>query len=222
MKAVCYRFFHSPTVLVFFLLYGAVSCLSLVSGFSSPGELFTQLLGDLGPPALGLSIFSAVYLGPEFRNRTFQSQIAHGEDRAALLFPHFLLLTLVLLVLVYLNAGLPALLWSIQQGGVGANYPGEFLLRLCLPATLLTLARGVGLLMLPFLLRDSVKTLLFSAVYALLVPVLTQSDRRAFPYCFYGVGPFPLWVDGVVALSSLGVLTLAFGLLVLYFRRLSL
>lgn len=116
MKAVCCRFFHSPTVLVFFLLYGAASCMSLVSGFSSPGELFTQLLGDLGPPALGLSIFSAVYLGPEFRNRTFQSRIAHGEGRAALLFPHFLLLALVLLALVYLNAGLPALFWSIQQG----------------------------------------------------------------------------------------------------------
>jgi hypothetical protein len=106
-------------------------------------------------------------------------------------------------------------------GGVGAGYPGEYLLRLCLPATLLTLARGAGLLVISFLLRDPVKTLLFSAVYALLVPVLTQSDRGSFPYCFYGAGPFPLWLDGVVALSSLGVLALAFSLLVLYFRRLS-
>lgn len=119
MKAVCYRFFNSPTVLLFFLLYGAVNCLSLVSVFSSPGKLFTQLLGDLSPPALGLSIFSAVYLGPEFRNRTFQSRIAHGEERPALLFSHFLRLALVLLVLVYLNAGLPRCFGAYSRGRGG-------------------------------------------------------------------------------------------------------
>ena len=57
MKAICYRFFHSPGVGVFFLLYGVVSCLSLISGFSSPGELFVQNLGDMGPPVWGCPCF---------------------------------------------------------------------------------------------------------------------------------------------------------------------
>ena len=122
MKAICYRFFHSPGVGVFFLLYGMVSCLSLISGFSSPGELFVQNLGDMGPPGLGLSVFSAVYMGAAFSRRTFQSQIAHGASRIMLLRNHFLLLTLVFLFLAYLNAGLPALLCAIWRGGMGGAY----------------------------------------------------------------------------------------------------
>lgn len=219
MKALWYRFFHSPTVEVFFLLYGAVSCLSLVSGFESPGELFVQLLGDLGPPALGLSVFAAVYIGPEFNRRTFQSKIAHGERRITLLGVHYLLLLLVFLVLVYLNAGLPAILWAIQQGGMGETYPAEYLLRLCLSATLLTAARGVGLFVFPFLFRDSVKTLLVSVVYSLLVSMMTQSNRHTFPYCFYGEEPFSLMANFLIALLSLGVITLVFALLAQYFRR---
>lgn len=219
MKAICYRFFHSPGVGVFFLLYGVVSCLSLISGFSSPGELFVQNLGDMGPPGLGLSVFSAVYMGAAFSRRTFQSQIAHGASRIMLLRNHFLLLTLVFLFLAYLNAGLPALLWAIWRGGMDGAYPMEYLLRLCLPAALLTTARGVGLLIFPFLFRDSVKTLMISLVYTLLVSVLTQSDRHTFPYSFYGLAPFPLWADVTVAILSLGILALTFGLLALYFRR---
>ncbi len=219
MKAICYRFFHSPGVGVFFLLYGAVSCLSLISGFSSPGELFVQNLGDMGPPGLGLSVFSAVYMGSAFSRRTFQSQIAHGASRIKLLRNHFLLLTLVFLFLAYLNAGLPALLWAVWRGGMGSAYPMEYLLRLCLPAALLTAARGVGLLIFPFLFRDSVKSLMISLVYTLLVSVLTQSDRHTFPYSFYGPAPFPLWADIAVAILSLGVLALTFGLLALYFRQ---
>lgn len=219
MKAICYRFFHSPGVGVFFLLYGVVSCLSLISGFSSPGELFVQNLGDMGPPGLGLSVFSAVYMGSAFNRRTFQNQIAHGASRIMLLRNHFLLLTLVFLFLAYLNAGLPALLWAIWRGGMGSAYLMEYLLRLCLPAALLTAARGVGLLIFPFLFRDSVKTLMISLVYTLLVSVLTQSDRHTFPYSFYGPAPFPLWADIAVAILSLGVLALTFGLLALYFRQ---
>lgn len=219
MKAICYRFFHSPGVGVFFLLYGVVSCLSLISGFSSPGELFVQNLGDMGPPGLGLSVFSAVYMGAAFSRRTFQSQIAHGASRIMLLRNHFLLLTLVFLFLAYLNAGLPALLWAIWRGGMGGAYPMEYLLRLCVPAALLTTARGVGLLIFPFLFRDSVKTLMISLVYTLLISALTQSDRHIFPYSFYGPAPFPLWADIAVAILSLGILALTFGLLALYFRQ---
>lgn len=219
MKAVYYRFIHSPTVGIFFLLYGAVSCLSLVSGFETSGELFVQLLGDLGPPALGLSIFAAVYIGPEFGRRTFQSRIAHGEGRTTLLGAHFLLLLLVFFALVYLNAGLPAMLWAIQRGGIGETYSAPFLLRLCFPATLLTAARGVGVFVFPFLFRDSVKTLLISVVYSLLVSVLTQSNRHTFPYSFYGAEPFSLLTSFAVAMLSLGVILLAFVFLALYFRR---
>ena len=219
MKAICYRFFHSPGVGVFFLLYGVVSCLSLISGFSSPGELFVQNLGDMGPPGLGLSVFSAVYMGAAFSRRTFQSQIAHGASRIMLLRNHFLLLTLVFLFLAYLNAGLPALLWAIWRGGMGGAYPMEYLLRLCVPAALLTTAWGVGRLIFPFLFRDSVKTLIISLVYTLLISALTQSDRHIFPYSFYGPAPFPLWADIAVAILSLGILALTFGLLALYFRQ---
>ena len=222
MKAICFRFFHSSTVRVFFLLFAAISCLSLISGFVSPGELFVQTLGDLGPPALGLSIFSAVYLGPEFRRRTFQNQIAHGEHRIVLLGSHFLLLILVFLILVYINAGLPTLLWTIQRGDIGESYQVEYLMRLCVPAVLLTAARGVGLFVFPFLFRDSVKNLLVSVVYSLLVPVLTQSDRETFPYIFYSSKSFPFWTSFVIGFLSIGVLVLAFSFLALYFRRISL
>ncbi len=95
----------------------------------------------------------------------------------------------------------------------------EYLLRLCVPAALLTTARGVGLLIFPFLFRDSVKTLMISLVYTLLISALTQSDRHTFPYSFYGPAPFPLWADIAVAILSLGILALTFGLLALYFRQ---
>lgn len=221
-----YRFIHSRTVKYFFVIYVVLCMLSLTSMFSSAVDLYTQSIMDMSIPALGLSIFSSIYLGAEFKNRTIQNQISHGQKRSSLLLVNYFILLFVFLLLVYLYAALPTLFFYLQTGSMGtltgfeegSNYT-SYLIRLSFPATLLTLARASGLFIFPFLFKDIVKTMLVSIVYSLIIPLLTQSNRFSYPYKYYWPGEFSLQTDISIVGISILILAIFYFIAYSFFKR---
>lgn len=224
--ASCYRFVHSRTVHCFFLVFILFALLSLTSGWNTVLDLFASNSMDMIIPAFGLSIFSGLYVGGEFRSRTLQNEISQGKKRLNLLTSRFLLLLLVQFFLVLLYAALPAACLFLQKGEIGAVYGFEtftqypqYILRLLLPGTLFTLARSAGLFVLPFLFRDTVKTILSSLAYTLLVSGLTQRNSLEFPYRYYRPEAFSIGTDLMMTALSLVMLAAAFGAAFLCFHR---
>lgn len=226
IRPAIYRFAHSRIVKIFFLVYLVLCLMTLVSAYATPMDMFTQSISDMTMPALGLSVFSGIYVGGEFKNRTIQLQISHGQKRARLLLVSFLTLAFVFLLLVFLNAGLPSLIFSLQHGSFGvlpdkADFTGytQYLLRLIGPCTLFTLARSMGLFILPFIFRDTVKTMLSSVAYSFIVSSLTQRNRLVFPYRYYSPVEITASVDVIIVLISILAIVVAFLAAYLCFRR---
>ena len=221
-----YRFAHSQVVKIFFSIYIIVCLLSLTSEFASPIDLLIQSLIDMSIPSLGLSIFSGIYIGTEFRNRTIQNQISHGEKRSSILLMNFLMLIIVFVVLVFIYAFVPAFLFFLKSGNMGilSGYEEyglwpQYFTRLCIPATLLTVARASGLFIIPFLFKDTVRTILTSIIYSLVVPMLTQSDRLQYLYQYYWPGNIDISIDIAIVAISIIILFIAYYVALAFFKR---
>lgn len=224
-----YRFFHSRTVKYFFLIYSMVCLLSLFSAFETPIDMFVQSISDMTMPALGLSVFSAVYVGAQFKSRTMQNQIVNGHKRSALVITSFITLALILVLLIFINAAMPSMLFYLKEGALGSLRGTDnlvtctdYLLRLIFPGTLFTLARASGLFVFPFLFRDTTKTMLVSIAYSFLVGSLTQRNRLTMPYRYYSLEAVSANVDMMVLVFSALMIALSCLMSYLVFRRASL
>ena len=95
----------------------------------------------------------------------------------------------------------------------------QYFTRLCIPATLLTVARASGLFIIPFLFKDTVRTILTSIIYSLVVPMLTQSDRFQYPYQYYWPGNIDISIDIAIVAISIIILFIAYYVALAFFKR---